>query len=231
MSKVHHFYITKELKEMLGTPIRKKNDIFKILLEISSFLIINEKPVDRGFGEFIVKVDKMSRVFIHLVDQGQEVKHYSFNFPFIITEESLDEQVQAITLVSKNNRIKIDSISLAVLKGLSSIGWFSEDGEMSSSCMLDHYEALEIVLKDLVESPGIYIDEIWLLIKELILLEPGYLRYDFDQKHANGRLHPLHHLDINYTNHISFKIGLESGYLKEHFIDLLDLRTDCRYLS
>lgn len=29
-----------------------------------------------------------------------------------------------------------------------------------------------------------------------MLFEPGYLRYDHDKEHVNGKIHPEYHLDI-----------------------------------
>ncbi|WP_076280844.1 hypothetical protein [Paenibacillus odorifer] len=229
MGKYYHYFITEGLKEMLSRPIRKKNDILKILLEISSYLLVNDKPVDRGIGEFIVKVDKMSRVFITLHGDEREIKHYSFNFPFII--EDSEENEGFINLKSNKNRIKVDSMKLSVLRSVSATGWFSDEGEISSTCMLEHYETLEIIIKEIVGPVEKYIDEVWLLIKELILIEPGYLRYDYDPVYQKDNLHPLHHIDINYTNHITFKLGLESKYLQKMFIDLLDTNTNCHYLA
>ncbi|WP_156118692.1 hypothetical protein [Paenibacillus sp. FSL P4-0081] len=230
MSKFYQYYITENLRELLSKPLRDKDDVLKVLFEISSYLLIEDKPINKGFGEFIIKVDKMSRVFITLLEEGQLLKHYSFNFPFIIQQEDLPS-LESIRLISSKNRIEIDTVLLSVLKSASASGWFSTDGEMSFNCLLGHYEVLEEILKELEGTNDKYIDNVWLVMKELMLSEPGYLRYDYDQEHQNGRLHPLHHLDVNYTNHITFKLGLSSAFEQNTFMDLLDLRTNCHYVS
>ena len=59
----------------------------------------------------------------------------------------------------------------------------------------------------------------------------GYIRYDYDEKHENEKIHSLHHLDINYSSKGTYKIGLKKALKDEDFIDMLDLRTECKYLN
>lgn len=47
--------------------------------------------------------------------------------------------------------------------------------------------------------------------------EPGYVRYDYDPKSANGQIHPLYHLDINYDIHTSYKCGLYKRLTTDDF--------------
>ena len=69
------------------------------------------------------------------------------------------------------------------------------------------------------------------LVEYLFVCEPGYLRFDYDQDNENGALHPLNHIDINYSDYGSYKIGLSESidYLK--FIDILNIKTNCYYLA
>jgi len=60
--------------------------------------------------------------------------------------------------------------------------------------------------------------------------ESGHVRYDHDLKNSNGTIHPEHHLDINYRNQNSFKIGLRSELEHQSFYDLFAKSKPCHYL-
>ena len=87
------------------------------------------------------------------------------------------------------------------------------------------------VLQEIVEYEGVDIDWDTLceLIKELMLFEPGYLRYDHDTLHENGCLHPEHHLDFFFSSNNTMKL-LETVDC-EWMIDMLNILTDCRFVK
>lgn len=68
------------------------------------------------------------------------------------------------------------------------------------------------------------------MILRLFTTELGYIRYDYDEIHQNGNLHPLNHLDINYSSKGSYKLGLKKRIEIEEFLDILDVQTECRYV-
>lgn len=61
--------------------------------------------------------------------------------------------------------------------------------------------------------------------------EEGYIRYDYDEEHENGDLHPLNHLDIFYSSKPTFKIGLRDRYQKDYLVNLVNRETNCIYLD
>lgn len=68
------------------------------------------------------------------------------------------------------------------------------------------------------------------------LLDFGYLRFDYDPKNEKGDIHPLHHLDINYSKYGTFKIKLPNRITMQHFEDIFDKEKPCismfvKYLS
>lgn len=69
------------------------------------------------------------------------------------------------------------------------------------------------------------------LYTALCTLEPGYLRFDYDKKNANGRYHPLAHFDVNFTNDSTYKIGLYGRPSKELFLRLLDNDKERAYIE
>ncbi len=52
-----------------------------------------------------------------------------------------------------------------------------------------------------------------------------------DKENEDGEYHPLMHLDVYYSNRNTFKIGCRSQMEMEQFMNLLDLNSDCYYLS
>ena len=48
----------------------------------------------------------------------------------------------------------------------------------------------------------------------------------------NGNLlHPLNHLDVNFESNSTFKLGLNKKLKLEEFIDVMNINTDCHFLS
>ena len=70
-----------------------------------------------------------------------------------------------------------------------------------------------------------------MLLEEMLSFEPGYIRYDIDEQNENGTLHPLHHLDVNYSAYGAYKIGLNAKLVNGYFENILDISTDCCFLS
>jgi hypothetical protein len=156
----------------------------------------------------------MSRVFF-----VSENKIYSIIFPFNIFIDG-----ENITLNYKN-LIEIDSVSitsLIILLNNPLIG--------SESCL----DFIEPII-DIEDEQSI---SYWTVFRDLLLQEDGYIRYDMDEsgyKEAKDKgkehTHPLHHLDVFYTNQANFKIGLKDTIICEELIDVLDIRTNCKYLT
>lgn len=69
------------------------------------------------------------------------------------------------------------------------------------------------------------------IVEYLLHSEPCYLRYDYDMAKSNGSLHPVHHLDINMTKGGHYKIGLHKKLSHKQFLDILNVETNCYYLS
>lgn len=72
--------------------------------------------------------------------------------------------------------------------------------------------------------------DLWGLLRELLLWEEGYIRYDDDPGNVNGDIHPRYHLDVFYSGASTFKLGLRQAIEHATFADILDINTSCRYL-
>ena len=61
--------------------------------------------------------------------------------------------------------------------------------------------------------------------------EPGYVRYDFDPKNSNEQIHPLNHLDINYSKKGHYKLGLNQHMTPQIFEDIIDSNSECYFIN
>ena len=164
-----------------------------------------ERPI-----EFKIHIDKMSRVII-----SEEDKMHSFHFPFSIKDER-----EALSVFFKGRKIEPAMVSV-----LTSI--FTSSNHSSLVAVLERFwNAIE----ELGVSPN---DEDYLaaLIMHLLAFEVGYLRFDHDPANQKDQLHPLNHIDINYSNQATLKVGVTDKLSHENFIDILNVTTPCYTLK
>lgn len=195
--------------------IKSKVQILEILLEATRFILYSDSKDCGSDPSVILYIDKMSRLFFF-----NDKKYYSINFPFtfIIDEDS---SVSA----SYKNLIEIDS---QVISDILSI---LKDSRYYSESSMDFIEAV-------LEIEDSHNDRIWFLLRELLTLEDGYLRFDSDfesykkaKDEGKEHMHPENHVDVFYTGGSTFKVGLDKVLSYVDFIDCVDSRTDCRYLT
>lgn len=210
--KRYEFDIDKSYLTRFFLPIRDKVKVIEILMESLKYMSLNPTiPEENKAGKIILKVDKMSRLFFFTKE-----KSFSIAFPFFISRKN-----NTYNFTFKNSfEINLSLISqvIATIKC----------DRFNSKCSLEFIEPIS-------DSED---ENFWILLKELFLMESGYIRYDYDpenyKKFKNeGRehAHPLNHFDIFYSSNSTFKIGLRSALAEEDFIDLLNINTDCKYLT
>ena len=158
----------------------------------------------------VLRVDKMRRLFFF-----SETKYFSISFPFFIKKDE-DNQY---TIYS--NEIVIDPELISHVKGIINCNKFD------AHCSSDFIEPIWDYEKE-HEGEGIKI--FWTFFKNLLLMEDGYIRYDYDEERHDGHKHPLNHYDLFYSNNCTFKIGLSDKIEENELIDLIDITTDCKYL-
>ncbi|WP_335934639.1 hypothetical protein [Fusobacterium polymorphum] len=217
--------IDRKFNELLvNNPIREKKDLLKIFFEtIRYYLIydIKNRTLDnikkhntvldsKNYGKVIIKISKMSRIIYKL-----DNKIFSISFPFNISKTE-----EGYNIYDSISEIKIDS--LIISKIINILNHFSSEID-------DIYEFLTQF--DDGNNDEESLNKIWQIFKKALFSECGYLRYDYDEEHENGRTHPLNHYDIYYTNTNTFKVGLNDKIDLDKFIDLLDLTTDCHYFK
>ena len=192
--------------------IRCKKDVIILIIEATKYLTYSDKiDFSHCTDELVVKIDKMNRLFFKI-----ENKIFSVNFPFCIELNESCDQIQRFYY----NEFTIDN---RILSQLSEI-FDQVTNEFSFE------ETLDIIFQneDLYEN----LKNLWAIIKLLYTNECGYLRYDYDPNPERLRegIHPLHHLDINYSTPNTYKIGLQNNLSLEDFIDVVDTTTNCYIL-
>lgn len=193
--------------------VKTKIQILTILLESIRYSLSYESiKITTAKGKIILIIDKMSRLFF-----VSEDKAYSIALPFLLTFND-----SHIGFSYKG--IEIDSYIISNL-----ISVVTQDSFMDG-CSLD--------LSDSLINFETEHENFWLILKELLLYEDGYVRYDHDitgyaeaQKNGCEHRHPLNHLDLFYTSNATFKVGCETRVSIDGFIDVVNTNTDCKYLK
>ena len=186
--------------------IRSKVDYAWVVLHSLRLLLLNyEIPSDKSSSFFRLKIDKMSRLFFY-----KERKFYSIAFPFNITLDEENNIIQITTLSGEEIDNKIISSSISVL--------------MNDKFRLQPSPVDFWVETDSGDLKGLS------LLEEIFITESGYIRYDHDEENENGKLHPLHHVDINYASYSTYKFGLDGPIIDTKFESIIDILSDCSYL-
>lgn len=72
-------------------------------------------------------------------------------------------------------------------------------------------------------------EQIYLTILIMLIdFEPAYFRYDHDQERASEK-HPEYHVDFNYSQGATFKIGLKEAMSCDEILDLTDINNTNQY--
>lgn len=206
--KIGEFFSKKIMK-----PIRNKQDAIILLLETLKLVNDAENGILKEKGKIIFYVDKMSRVFYET-----DGKIFSLSFPFSMEEK----EDHTYRIYDSTTEVEITNQMISLL-----ISIFKKGGKLG--------ESLENVMDFLIEGAEEYeyknIDDIWRMLFKLWYMEDGYIRYDYDPEHEKGNIHPLYHLDINYSSGATYKIGLKNALETEGFRDILDTGKECLYLT
>ncbi len=192
--------------------IKTKIHIIEILMETLKYMLLNpEIEEDNRVGKIILIVDKMSRVFYF-----NKNKYYSISFPFFVEKLGNDIKFGFKNIVEVDSRI-INKI-LQIIKC----------DEFKEKCSLDFV----VPICEFEENCD---ENFWIFLKEILLMEDGYIRYDYDEDGYNNAKsigaedrHPLNHYDIFYSSQNTFKIGLNNKINEDSFIDFIDINKKCK---
>lgn len=206
--KTYSFKLSQSLKERILSPIRTKYQLVLLLLNAVKAIRVNHVINDsHAVGQITLSISKMSRITFFL-----ENKVFSFAFPFKVIDSDGILSIQSTSIG------EIDSVVIS-----EAIQILSNETIQNASCIS---EFATLVLEKGELRPGF-----WLFIKELLFMEDGYIRYDIDPERKSGHIHPEHHLDVFYTSKVTFKVGLEHPLNDEELLNILNVSTECHYLS
>ncbi len=209
MAKVIELGLDKYQAADFARPVRAKSDVILIWMQAIKALIASFPPAEADIqAKLSIVVISMSRLFFETTDRR---KIFSVAFPFSVREEE-----DGVCFYSREG-IKMDSRVTSQIVGLVTGAQVFEEKDFGR--FLDPiFDAADL-------DPSL-----WTLLRELMLAEDGYVRYDWDEVRANRHLHPLHHLDFFYTPSGSFKLGLGATLDRDQFVHLMNVETDCMYV-
>ncbi|WP_448164008.1 hypothetical protein [Bacillus thuringiensis] len=239
MKKRIEFFISHNLFALANNAIREKSDIINLLLAALPEVALENKSHDNNLGCCEVWVGKMSRIVFTLKKEESDriYKKFSFSFPFQI-EKQLEKETIKTWIIKDSNGIEINSQLISILQSLSQDNWFDEEISTSDEALI-FYDNILQEIKNIGLDLTISDTTVWHLIRKLFLFEPGYLRYDFDdnEERCDPIYHPLHHLDVFFSNKTTFKLGLaddvieKKEWLSVGFERLLNSEAPCQYLK
>lgn len=206
--KTYSFHLDRYQAGWMFEPIRNKRDALELLLRsVKLMLVATDVAPELRVGSMTLVVAKMSRIFYH---SGKKV--FSIAFPFRTRTGGDHLEFYSPMHPQIDSRCTSELLALLGREELfTSFDVLDFADPISAACDLD--------------------TDIWMLFRELLLLEDGYIRYDDDLTRANGHRHPQHHIDLFYSQGTTFKAGLSCALTYEQFLDILNIETDCHYLA
>lgn len=208
MSKKFTFQLNPLAEAKIFKAIREKQDILIILFESIKYMSLYPSlQGPKTESRIEVVIDKMSRLFFYLDDK----KCFSLVMPFRVDGTS-EQNIQFYSgSLGSYLTSEITSHVISVVAGFN----------LHQQGVYDFVDEIWGISED---------DNFWILIKEMFLIEDGYIRFDSDSERENGHLHPLNHLDIFYSSSATFKVGLDKNDNSQCLSDILNVQTNCRYL-
>ena len=175
----------------LFIPIRSKRsaliNAFTMIKRSSWSQYMTRQPES---GDYFAFDQKLGRAFIVAGDTT-----HSIAFPFTLI---VSNQIQMASVNWKTLHIGADVASLA-------ISVLSE----ANDPYVNLIDSVRRIAND--DYNGIIIDHesVAYMLSDLIDLDDGYFRHEHDPAHANGRVHPIDHIDFYHADSVSIKIGVE----------------------
>jgi len=205
MKKIERNILQYQQNDFLA-PIRDKISFARLLVIASRQLLLNEETEGySSVAKLRLVIDKMSRIFIY-----QRHRYFSVAFPFTVLTDD-NNNVINITSLTGN---KLDFQNISAIIAILDNDQFRHNPSLISFSLEPQS----------IEYSGIPI------LEEIFRFEPSYVRYDYDNTNEGGKFHPLNHLDINYSQSGTFKLGLPNVITETYFENLQDTNKQCSYI-
>lgn len=210
MTKILEIDIDKYQVAPYLSAIRSKQHVVIIWMETIKNYLINQQPkADQAKAKLTIEIEATSRLYCQL-DDGKKI--FSIAFPFGVVLKDQVWHFYSREGIQIDNRISSLIISLVRHSRIFDVQDFSS-------------------FIDPIFDMSEYDSDIWSLMRELMLAEDAYMRYDWDMERQNGHIHPLHHLDIYYSSAGTFKLGLDQRVERTDLSSILNAQTACHYLK
>lgn len=205
--------------------LKDKVEFLKILLEVSRYILtlskVNSSPQPYNNGYIYLVNKKFSRLLFK-----SDKKCYSIGFPFrIITDDK-----GIIFNFVLNGIILLPIVITGALQILNGSDWNSTE-ILDFAVSIEEWQKKQ--LKD-VNQQDFYRDDFWLFIRDLMMYDVGYVRYDISPEQFNPdnpTYHPVHHLHGGYCDDVSYRLGLNQAITIDELLDILDAETNCWMLN
>lgn len=175
-------------------PIRSKTDIVFLVLQLSKHILHNPSQLkyDSVKTKIAIVVDKMTRLFII-----EQKKIFSIHFPLTILLENGE------IILTHNETIIEPQYIYSLLE-------FMYNYDLASLTLSEIYEYFNLSFNETGETSEFIIENYWSILLHIYNSDSSYIRYDIDdnKERLNEKSHPLNHLDVNYMNADTFKLGL-----------------------
>ena len=213
MRKELTFTMSQQIIDMASKPLRKREDAILLLLYTIRMFDLDKSELNIHNESIRISINKMNRIFYLL-----KGKMFSMQFPFRIENNDIQNGIRIYDSVTG---ILINATTLSFL-----IGLFEQINRPET----DFETVFEIMMETEQNDDEFTMEQMWTLFSYLLKYDLGYIRYDIDPEHENGKLHPLYHLDICLDNSATYKIGLNQEIRFDNFKDILDTTTESWYI-
>jgi len=208
-------------RDIKSGSIRHRLDLINIIINACELINSHQFNVLKSIEDLkedypFILIESTSRIYLF-----ENNKFFSFSFPFQINIEK-----SQVSFLSAPITFELLSIISSVLEK------FDERQSMVdlTEKIFDN-EEYKVLLEDEQKT-------VEKLIVCLLSYEIGYVRYDYDQENyekykslGKPNLHPLNHLDVNYTSNATYKLGIKNTLGIKAFLDCLDSTTDCWFFK
>jgi hypothetical protein len=183
---------------------------------VSAICAIKTFPQTTQLPEYglVLSICHFKRLFII---NGNSIVSLAFPFHLTCNEESILD-------FRCTTGLELDNLTLANLKtllnGMKNLG-FWDFVSIENSSDLGATGTL-----DLLET------SLWDALRSIISEDDGYLRYDYDDSERTDEIiHPASHIDLNYSNAASLKLGFRQKIGMVTLVEMLDKKERCYFIE
>lgn len=201
---------------ILFQEVKNTKDFLTVKLKLLEYLLTFWYGNEDVHPPFLyINTERPQRVFLV---NSNENKIVSFGFEFLVKTENYDTSLPTNYIKFINYRGKQGIITLQTVSEAQTLLQLYSERSDNLYCftVLENDEKLS--------------EESERLFEHILFSEAGYIRYDYDPKGYKPNTHPLHHFDVNFSEVVHYKLGLQKRMKMEDVSDILNLEKACAQL-